>query len=312
MIDIISSSIRIGHYIRLNTEFKSIYDFYHEQDKTDIFSYEYRDLLKHHFNLYGFFTFDYVDRLIIANLESQEEIARNMAKEIKDNIFSKKQYPNVLKATQTLGRIIAKYIGQLMTNISTCPVLELTPQTQKLQHISNELSTSILRSGVFSWLANPLKAKQLQQQSEILQSYEAETEIFRSKSHPYNSNIRKYIKSLPKESQKVAYLAENLKFLEFIINNAILQGFFFDLFDIHENDIIKIKELNKQNAIHPVIIKTSKFFPDNHLMFFRFSANEEIKYILAKRMTIKFSQDDFSTILYGYTYPTNEYRLLTI
>ena len=95
-----------------------------------------------------------------------------MAKEIKDNIFSKKQYPNVLKATQTLGRIIAKYIGQLMTNISTCPVLELTPQTQKLQHISNELSTSILRSGVFSWLANPLKAKQLQQQSKILQSYE--------------------------------------------------------------------------------------------------------------------------------------------
>ena len=47
-------------------------------------------------------------------------------------------------------------------------------------------------------------------------------------------------------------------------------------------------------------------------MFFRFSTNEEIKYILAKKMTIHFSQDEFSTTLYGYTYPTNEYRLFTI
>lgn len=312
MIDIISSSIRIGRYIRLKTEYKSIYDFYHEKDNADVILCAYRDLLKHHFNLYGFYTFDYVDKLVIANLESQEEIAQNIAKQIKDKIFSKKQYPYILKATQILGGIIAKYIGQLITNISTYPILELTPQTQKLQHISNELSTSILRSGVFSWLANPLKAKKVQQQFQFLQSYETATEILRRKAYPYNPNIIKYIRSLPKEKQEIAYLAENLKFLEFIINNAILQGFFFDLFDINENDVIKIKELNKQNAIHPIVIKTKKFFPDNHLMFFRFSTNEEIKYILAKKMTTHFSQDEFSTTLYGYTYPTNEYRLFTI
>lgn len=312
MIDIISSSLRIGRYIRVNTKFKSIYDFYHERENSNIFLSEYRNLLKHNFSLYGFCAFDYVDKLIVANLEGEEEIARKLAKGIKDNICSKKQYADILEDSQVLGRIIAKYIEQLITNISTCPILELTPQTQKLQHISNELSTSILRSGVFSWLSNPLKSKHVRQDSQFLQDYEAATEIFRERSHPYNPKILKYIKALPKRRQELAYLGENIRFLEFIINNAILQGFFFDLFDISESDIIKIKELNQQKAIHSIMIKTSKFFPDNHLMFFRLSTKEEIKYILAKKMTIKFSQDEFSTTLYGYTYPTNEYRLFTI
>lgn len=312
MIDIISSSIRIGQYIRLNTEFKCIYDFYHDQEKMDFFSCEYKDLLKHNFSFYGFYSFDFVDKLIAANLDSEEESARNLSKQIKDKIFSKKQYPVILKASQEIAQILAKYIGELMTNITACPVLELTSPSQKLQHISNELSTSILRSGVFSWLENPVQAKQMQQQSQIIQSYEITTEILRKNSYPYNKNICKYIESLPKENQKIAHLVENLKFIEFIIKNAILQGFFFDLFDIHEKDIIKIKEINKQNSIHPIIIKTNKLFPDNHLIFFRFFANEKIKYILVKRMTIQFAQNEFDTTLYGYTYPTNEYRLLTI
>lgn len=311
MIDIISSSIRIGYYIRLNTEYKKIYDFYHDEEKSNMIFAEYKDLLKRHFNRYGFYAFDYVHKLIVANLENKDEIAKNMAWKMQDNVFLRKEYSDILKSTQVLGGIIAKYIGELMAKITTCPVLEISPQTQKMQHLSNELSTSILRSGVFSWLLNPIKAKQIQQQSYILQNYEIETEKFR-KAHPYNKNICKYIESLPPKSREVAYLAENMKFLEFLIKNAIIQGFFFNLFDIYEEDVIKIKEINKQNAIHPIVIKISKIFHDNHLMLFRFSADDGIKYILVRKMTINFSQNDCTTTLYGYTYPTNEYRLLVI
>lgn len=311
MIDIISSAIRIGEYIRQNTKYGCIYNYYNSNELSESHGASYKDLLKRNFNTYGFFSFDYTDKLIDTALKSQDPLAQSLVRPIANNIINKPEYLDILSSTKELGTIISKFLSDLIHISPQLPILEITPNTHKLQHLSNELSTAVLRSGVLSWINNPILKMQFQQQSQFLKNFETATANYRNE-HPYNRAIRKYIELLPNQQKKLAYFAENLYLIDYLIRNAILQGFFFEMFDVPEGSIIKIKELNSQNAIHPLIIRTSAFFPDNHIMFFRFSYQGLTKYILATKMTMRFSIDNFSTTIYGYTYPTNEYHLLTI
>ena len=74
----------------------------------------------------------------------------------------------------------------------------------------------------------------------------------------------------------------------------------------------RIKEIDKDRSIHPIIIKTDLIYPSNHLFLFKYTWGEKVAYLLTKRMTIHFTPDEASTTLYGYCYPTNEYSLLKI
>ena len=96
--------------------------------------------------------------------------------------------------------------------------------------------------------------------------YEAQTAEF-DHLYPYNKNTRKVINSLSTERRKIAYQIENLRFVRYLSRCGILQGFFFELFDIPESHIMKIKERYIDQSIHPIIIKTDLIYPTNHMFY---------------------------------------------
>ena len=131
--------------------------------------------------------------------------------------------------------------------------------------------------------------------------------------HPYSKEVREIIDSLNANHQKIAYYLENIKLIQYLSRCGIIQGFFFELFDIYDSHILKIKEIHKDKSIHPTIIKTNIVYPNRHIFLFRYYHNGKVSYLLAKRMTIQFITDTGpKTTLYGYCYPTNEYSLLRI
>ena len=65
----------------------------------------------------------------------------------------------------------------------------------------------------------------------FVREYGAQTAEFEHL-HPYNKNTRKVINSLSTKQRQIAYQIENIKFVQFLSRSGILQGFFFELFDI--------------------------------------------------------------------------------
>ncbi len=313
MIDIISSSIRLGKLLREHKELNSLYVFFAEivADQSNPWMFEYIKLLSDNFSLYGLYAFDFVDKIIEQNLSNEDDFAKNIISEIKSHIVSKENYKEILDKSKKYGTILNKYIAQLLCQTNDYLLIELENISLKIQQCSNELSTAVLRSGVLSWIIDPKKVVLLKKEMSFVSEYESKTAAF---DHllPYNINTLKVINSCSGNRKKIAQSIENIKFIQFLTRCGILQGFFFELFEIFESNIIKIKEIYKDQSIHPVIIKTNLIYPSNHLFLFKYTWGEQVAYLLTKRMTIHFTPDEASTTLYGYCYPTNEYSLLKI
>ena len=192
-------------------------------------------------------------------------------------------------------------------NISKFPCLNISEQSLKLQQISNELSTAVLRSGLYSWLNDPRYIEMLRKNLDFVETYEKQTEKW--KDRPYSKDVINIINGLNKEQKVVAYSIENINFVRFLIRNGIMQGFFFELFEITEDKIHKIKELNKDKSVHAIVLKTDMFFPNDQLMLFKYRYKGEVKYILALKVVTKFGRQESNTTISGYCYPTNEYNL---
>lgn len=313
MIDIISSSIRLGKLLREHEELKSISAFFSEivNDKSESFAFEYIRLVSKNFSQYGLFAFDVVDKMLKQNIKDGEEIAKKIASEILCYVTAKPNYNDILSLSLKYGTILNEYVMQLIRQTNDYPLIKLEHVSLKIQQCSNELSTAVLRSGVLSWTSNHIMIKALEKQMSFVEEYETKTEEFEHL-HPYNKETLKIINSLKGNQKKIAYHIENIRFVQFLVTCAILQGFFFELFDITEPHIVKIKELHKDKSIHPVVIKTDLIFPSNHLFLFRYSCDGKVSYLLAKHITIHFLSDEGTTTLFGYCYPTNEYSLLKV
>ena len=313
MIDIISSSIRVGRILRDHEQLNLMYEFfqYISTEKNNHISFEYKKLLTSKFTKYGFYAFDVVDKIIEQNLKSDNEIARNLSEKINDFVSTYKDYKKVLVESTKYGAILNDYIAQLLCSPNDFPQIKLESISLKLQQSSNELSTSVLRSGVLSWLNDPLKRTLLQKNLSFINSYEEKTAPFEHL-YPYNSKTIKIISSLNKTEQKIALHLENIRLIQFLAKNGIIQGFFFELYDIPLSRISKLKESHTKESIHPVIIKTDFIYPSDHLIFFKYTWKNKSSYLLTKRITMHFSDNKTTTKLYGYCYPTNEYSLLMI
>lgn len=308
MIDIISSSIRLGTFLREKTKYKVLYDFYFNVPKNDSNVYSYLRLLNHNFSRYGFYGFDCVANIIKNNIKNPpNEIAPTIAKPISAYLDNQENYADIICSSKELGEIVEKYIDETIMNISNFPCLNISEQTLKLQQISNELSTAVLRSGLYSWLNDPRYIEILKKNLDFVGTYEKQTEKW--KNRPYSKDVINIINGLNKEQKVVAYSIENINFVRFLIRNGIMQGFFFELFEITEDKIHKIKELNKDKNVHAIVLKTNMFFPNNQLMLFKYRYNGEVKYILARKVVPKFGSQEASTTISGYCYPTNEYNL---
>lgn len=313
MIDIISSSIRLGKLLREHEELNSLYAFFSEiiDDKSNPWAFEYIKLISDKFSLYGLYAFDVVDKIIEQNLNNEDDFVKSTISGIKSLVIGKENYKEILEKSKKYGAILNKYVAQLLCQINDYPLIELENISLKIQQCSNELSTAVLRSGVLSWINDPKKIELLKKEMTFVGEYESKTAEF-ERLHPYNNGTLKVINSYNGNRKKIAQNIENIKFIQFLTRCGILQGFFFELFEIPEPHIIKIKEIYKDKSIHPVIIKTDLIYPSNHLFLFKYTWNEKIAYLLTKRMTIHFAHDEGSTTLYGYCYPTNEYSLLKI
>lgn len=313
MIDIISSSIRLGKLLREHEELNSLYAFFSEiiADKSNPWAFEYIKLISDKFSRYGLYAFDVVDKIIEQNLNNEDDFVKSAVSGIKSLVVSKDNYGEILDKSKKYGAILNKYIAQLLCQINDYPLIELENISLKIQQCSNELSTAVLRSGVLSWINDPQKVELLKKEMPFVGEYESKTAAFEHL-HPYNSSTLKVINSYSGNRKKIAQNIENIKFIQFLTRGGILQGFFFELFEISESNIIKIKEIYKDQSIHPVIIKTDLIYPSNHLFLFKYTLGEKVAYLLAKRITIHFTPNEGSTTLYGYCYPTNEYSLLKI
>ena len=308
MIDIISSSIRLGKYLREKTKYKVLYDFYFNVPKGDPKVYSYLRLLNHHFSMYSFYGFDCVDGIIENNIKNPpNEIALTVAKPIRAYLDKQENYADIISCSKELGEIVEKYIYETIMNISKFPCLNISKQSLKLQQISNELSTAVLRSGLYSWLNDPQYIEILRKNLEFVGTYEKQTE--KRENRPYSKDVISIINGLNKEQKVIAYSIENINFVRFLIRNGIMQGFFFELFEITEDKIHKIKELNKDKSVHAIVLKTDMFFPNNQLMLFKYRYKGEVKYILAYKVVTKFEHHESSSTISGYCYPTNEYNL---
>lgn len=314
MIDIISSSIRFGKLLRDHKEINNIAVFFSQivNEKSNSWAFDYVKLVSSKFGQYGLYAFDVVDQILIQNLENEDDFAKRMASEIRTFVTTKSNYKEVLGLSKKYGAVLDDYVGQLLTKTNDYPQIKIENVSLKIQQCSNELSTAILRSGVLSWISDPDKMEILKKEMSFVGEYEAQTAEFKHL-YPYNKNIRKVINSLNTKQRKIAYQIENIRFVQYLSRCGILQGFFFELFDIPESHIIKIKEIHRDQSIHPIIIKTDLIYPTNHMFLFRYFFEGEVSYLLAKRVTIQFSREGMSTTtLIGYKYPTNEYSLLRI
>ena len=127
-----------------------------------------------------------------------------------------------------------------MCQINDYPLIELENISLKIQQCSNELSTAVLRSGVLSWINDPKKIELLKKEMPFVGEYESKTAAFEHL-HPYNSGTLKVINSYSGNKKKIVQNIENIKFIQFLTRCSILQGFFFELFEISEPHITKIK-----------------------------------------------------------------------
>ncbi len=313
MIDIISSSIRFGKSLREHEELKSLYIFFSDivNNKSNPDAVEYRNLLSKYFSQYGFYSFNIVDEIIEQNLNSENAIAKGIVLGIKSFLLSKANYYDILNQSKKYGEILNTYIAQLMSQINDYPQIDLQNVSLKIKQCSNELSTAVLRSGVFSWLSNPQRVLLLQKEMNFVSEYETRTAEF-GNLHPYNKNVVNIINSYCGNRKKIAQDIENIRFVKYLVGIGIIQGFFFELFEIPTTHIIKFKEIFINKSIHPVFIKTDLGYPSNHLFLFTYKWNEKVSYLLTKRMSIHFSHEENFTTLYGYCYPTNEFSLLKI
>ncbi len=313
MIDIISSSIRLGKLLKQHNELKIISDFFSQivEDKTNPWAFEYVKLVSTKFVKYGLYAFDVVDKILTENLEGEDEFVINMASNIQSFVSSHSNYSDILILSKKYGEILNDYISELLRQIDDYPKIKLENISLKIQQCSNELSTAVLRSGVLSWIIDPLKVQLLKKEMSFVEKYEIQTAEFEHL-YPYNKNVLKIIDSLNPNQKKIAYQIENIKFVQYLLRVGILQGFFFDLFDITEVHITKIKEIYEDKSIHPVIIRTDIIYPTNHLFLFRYTNKGKVSYLLVKSMTINISNGIGSTTLSGYCYPTNEYSLLKV
>ena len=313
MIDIISSSIRLGKLLREHDELKNIADFFSQlmNEKNNLWAFEYVKYITSKLGQYGLYVFDVVEQILIQNLENEDDFSKRMASEIRSFITANPNYNTILVLSKKYGAVLNDYVAQLLIQTNDYPQIKIENASLKIQQCSNELSTAILRSGVLSWLSDPGKIENLKKEISFVREYETLTAEYEHLA-PYNKNTRKIINSLTSKQRKLAYHIENTKFVQYLTKCGILQGFFFELFDIPESQITQIKETYKDQSIHPVIIKTDMVYPTNHLFIFRYSYEGKVSYLLAKQVTINFSSKYQSTTLIGYRYPTNEYSLLRI
>lgn len=314
MIDIISSSIRLGKLLSEHNELIRISVFFSQisNEKDNIRAHEYIQLVSSKLDKYGLYAFDVVDQILTQNLKNEDERVKKLALNIRTFISEKTDYNTIIDLSKKYAAILDDYIAQLLTQINDYPQIKLENIPLKIQQCSNELSTSILRSGVLSWLTIPEKIELLKKELSFINYYEAKIEGFKN-TYPYNKQTRKIINSFNKKQRMVACHIENIRFVQYLAKRGIMQGFFFELYDIPDSHIIKIKETYKDKSIHPVAIKTDLVYPANHLFLFKYSFGGKTSYLLAKRVTIKFTQESgSSTTILGYCYPTNEYSLMRI
>ena len=314
MIDIISSSIRLGKLLKEHDELKSMSDFFLQiaSEKSNPEAFDYIKLVSAKFGQYGLYAFDVVDKILVQNFENGDDFAKRMALEIHSFVSAKPNYNDILVLSQKYGEVLDEYIAQLIRQTNEYPQIKLKNVSLKIQQCSNELSTAILRSGVLSWISDPAKMEILKKEMSFVGEYETQTAEY-THLRPYNKKILNIIHSLNANQKKIAYHIENIRFIQYLARCGILQGFFFELFDISDTHILKIKEIYKDKSIHPIMIKTDLIYPNNHLFLFRYYHEGRISYLLARRMTIHFAGDKgATTTLFGYCYPTNEYSLLRI
>lgn len=313
MIDIISSSIRLGKLLKEHDELIPISDFFSKiaNEKNNPWAFDYIRLISAKFGQYGLYAFDVADKILKQNFENENEFAKRTATEIYAYIAAQPNYSNILVLSQKYGAVLDEYITQLISKIDEYPQIRLENVSLKLHQCSNELSTAILRSGVLSWIRDSNKIKTLKKEMSFVGEYEMQT-AEHNHLHPYNKKILKIIHTLNENQKKIAYHIENIRFVQYLSRCGILQGFFFELFDIPDIRILRIKEIYKDKSIHPIMIKTDLIYPNNHLFLFRYCHDGKVSYLLAKHMTIQFKGNKGTTTLFGYCYPTNEYSLLRI
>lgn len=307
MIDVISCSIRLGKYLRKISEYKIVYEFYFSNPEVMVFG-EYKQLLNKYFIKYGFYAFEHVDNLLKENLREPSNIGYLIAKTIMEFLNAQPNYKEIICISKKLGRIVEEYIGELMKKTTTFPTINVSQNSLKLQQISNELSTSILRTGMFKWVMKKEYIELLKRYPEFLHEYEIETEHHRTK-YPYCKEIQKIIKELSVNKKKIAYIVENIELVRYLIRNGIIQGFFFEIFEIPESAISKIKQKNNDKCIHPVVLKVNSIFSENELMIFKYTIEGNEKYLLARKIVTKFDSKGIRMYITGYCYPTNEYAL---
>lgn len=309
MIDVISSSIRLGRAIRDNSAYTLLYKYYKIQcDDSGVPACTYRDLLNTNFTKYGFYSFDYVNRIVNGNLTDEEETAVHLAKAIRAHLDSCNDYEKIVILSKEAGAILERFIDALFTSTPDFPVLDIPNKTLKMQQLSNELSTAILRTGLFSLFTDSLLVTTVKKDPAFAAQYEKQTEGYRKKS-PYSKEIREIIKGLDKGHRRVADAIEGIYFMKHLVRNGIMQGFFFELYDITEEQISMYKESYSRKSIHPIVIKTGLVFPSSQLMLFRYTLCGQTNYLLARKIEIHFSPEECYSKISGYCYPTNEYRL---
>ena len=304
----ISSSIRIGSYLRENTKFKAVSDFFNKLDPHISGLNEYTSFLSKYFLEYGFCAFNAVALLLKNNANNPNAIVRSSVKEIESELTKFTEYHSILTLSEELEKLTEEYVFELLTNIKDFPKLNIAEVTPKLQQFSNELSTSIIRSGVTNWSNRQAIALLMKKHNGFFEKYEADTNKFR-RNFPYNKHIIKAMGTYSKDERILARVAENFNLVRFLIKNGIIQGFFYKIIEVKEKDIIKIREGDKENPIHPVVIKFNGFIPMNHLIYFRYDLKGETNYLICRKINMHFTQNSFTTKLSGYRYPTNEYSL---
>lgn len=309
MIDVISSSIRLGRAIRANSAYALLYDYYKIQSgDSGVPACTYRDLLNTNFSKYGFYSFDYVDRVVNGNLASEDETAVRLAKAIRSHLDSCNEYEKIIILSKEAGAMLEKFIDALFTSTPDFPMIDIPNKTLKVQQLSNELSTAILRTGLFSLFTDSLLVTTAKKDPVFAAQYEKQTEEYRAKS-PYSKEIREIIRGLDKGHRRVAEAIEGIYFIKHLVRNGIMQGFFFELYDIPEDQVSTHKEAHSSKSIHPIVIKTRLVFPSNQLMLFRYTLCGRTNYLLARKIEIHFSPEECYSKISGYCYPTNEYRL---
>lgn len=218
MIDIISSSIRFGKLLREHEELNSIYIFFSEivNEKSNPWAFEYVKLLSNKLSQYGLFSFDIVDKIIEQNLNNENHLAKRTVLGIKSFLLSKANYSDILDQSKKYDEILNTYIARLLSQINDYPQIALQNISLKIQQCSNELSTAVLRSGVFSWLSDPQRVSLLKQEMNFVGEYETKTAEF-DDLYPYNKNVLKIIDSYSGNRKKIAQYIENIRFVQFLV-----------------------------------------------------------------------------------------------